>query len=134
MFKNNLPSAVLRLLGDKEMSQGGLAKKTGMSSRQINNIINKHSDSSISSLEKICVALNATPNDLLIPQSTKAKAEAKEINKLVHNLKSSSKEYTPICPHCGKPLNAEYSAYCDSCCGKLLWDKYTDAKIVEAEE
>lgn len=134
MFKNNLSSAVLTQLSKNDMSQGGLAKKIGMSSRQINNILNKHSNATITSLEKLCVAFNVTPNDLLIPQNANAGAEAREINQLLHNPKNGTNEYMPLCPHCGKPIEAEYSAYCDTCFGKLSWEKYIEAEIIEAEK
>lgn len=131
MFKKTLASAVLKLLEEKNISQGWLSKETEITQRQINNIINHPSNSTLSSLERLCVGLDVTPNDLLIPPQAKIDAEPKEVNEIRINPKNSIKIYSPLCPHCKEPLIAEYIAYCDHCSGRLKWHNYCQAKIYD---
>lgn len=134
MFKNNLSSALLNLLEEKNISQERLARESNITLRQISNIINRHSNLNISSLEKLCVALDITPNDLLLPKNTEIGTAAKEVVEIRYHSGNAHKKYSPVCPHCDKCLPTEYTAYCDYCFGKLSWHKYSYADITQATE
>lgn len=38
----------------------------------------------------------------------------------------------PLCPRCRSSLEREYVAFCDRCGQKLSWDRFCDAKILDA--
>lgn len=134
MFKNTLSDALLNLLSEKNISQERLARECGITLRQISNIINRHSNLNLVSLEKLCVALEITPNDLLLPKNAEVNSDAKEVTEIKHDPENSVKGYSPVCPHCGKLLCAEYTVYCDHCIGRLLWHKYSYADINKPEK
>ena len=56
----------------KGLTQSKLAEKAEISNNYVSNIENSHSIPSLETLVKICVALEITPNDLLLNISTES--------------------------------------------------------------
>ena len=61
-----LGERVSTLRKEKGLTQSKLAEEAEISNNYISNIENSHSIPSLETLVKICVALEVTPNDLLI--------------------------------------------------------------------
>lgn len=125
MFSDNLSTSLLKIIEERKLSQQKLANATNLSCRYISGIICKTSSPTIKSLEKICTALDVTPNELLIPKDI---VLTLEINKVLFY--KNDNKIIPLCPHCNKPLKQEFIGYCNHCSGKLSWKNYTNAKII----
>jgi len=67
---NLLGERVAVLRKNKGLTQSKLAEKAEISNNFLSNIENNHSIPSLETLLKICVALDATPNDLLMGINT----------------------------------------------------------------
>jgi len=65
-----LGERVAALRKSKGLTQSKLAEKAEISNNFVSNIENNHSIPSLETLMKICIALDATPNDLLMGIST----------------------------------------------------------------
>lgn len=132
MFEDNLSAALLRLLEEKEISQEKLAESSNLSFRYINKIIGRKASPTITSLEKICSALEITPNELLLTEDFNNSVVKSVIT--VKQIKKNGKiTYQPICPHCGKLLKSENIVFCNHCSGKLSWQKYSGASVVTCD-
>lgn len=127
MFSKFLSDNLLKIIGERDITQEKLAEKSDISSRYINSIICQNTAPTIKSLEKICSALDVTPNELLLPEN-----HENSIAKPVKQLHFDEKElrFLPVCPHCNKTIKLEYIAFCEHCTGKLSWKEYSHATII----
>lgn len=123
MFKDNLSKALLNLIEEKKLTQEKLAEVSNLSTRYVNKIIGRKAKPSLESLEKICVGLEITPNELLLPANFKDSV-IKEVTKTAPNAINGTVKYKPVCPHCGKLLESENMFCCSYCFGKLSWKNF----------
>lgn len=65
-FSDNLSCSLLKICSARGISQESLAELSNLSTKTINNIICKRCMPSLKTLEKICHALQITPNELLL--------------------------------------------------------------------
>lgn len=133
MFSDNLSSALLKILNERNMSQESFSEACELSTRYISNVICKHSAPTITSLEKICKALDLQPNDLLLDkeieiQSKSTPKKVTEIRLLNCGLSTTA---FPVCPNCSLTMEREYQNYCDRCGQKLDWTGFSKIKIIK---
>ncbi len=63
-------------LKSKKISQYQLSKNTGIAASTLNNFCNnKTKGVDFNTLDKICEAINCTPNDILLPESQNTKGD-----------------------------------------------------------
>ena len=134
MFKKSLSDALLKLMGEKNITQEQLAEACDLTPQFIGNVIRKKSSLKMESLEKMCAALEVTPNDLLLSERAKAQlkeGEPKRVTK-IFCIEPSDISF-PICPGCNTTLDREYQSYCDRCGQFLSWKGYRKAEIIYFE-
>ena len=91
---NLLGERVTTLRKKKGLTQSKLAEKAEISNNYVSNIENSHSIPSLETLVKICVALDITPNDLLLDVSTEsANYSNNDITDLLSQCSSKEKRY-----------------------------------------
>ena len=127
MFSKFLSDNLLKIIGERDITQEKLAEKSNISPRYINSIICQNTAPTIKSLEKICSALDVTPNELLLPENHKTTI-AQSVKKLRYD--EIELRFLPVCPHCNKTIKLEYIAFCEHCTGKLSWNEYSHADII----
>lgn len=69
MFSQNLSGFLLRYGQEERLSQERLAFMSGISARHMNNIICLRKAPCLGTLERICLAVGASPNELLMPEA-----------------------------------------------------------------
>ena len=91
---NLLGERVTTLRKKKGLTQSKLAEKAEISNNYVSNIENSHSIPSLETLVKICVALDITPNDLLLGVSTESvNYSNSDISDLLGQCSSKEKRY-----------------------------------------
>ena len=132
MFTKELSSKLLKILNERNMTLEGLADASNLSSRFISNITNEKQIPTLESFEKICSALEVTPNDLLISEKSMQEKKSKPmpVSKIHCCKNAEGYTYTAICPSCDKPLASDWQSYCDRCGQRLSWEQYPLARIV----
>lgn len=136
MFKKELGIKILKLLDQKNMTIEELAEIANLSRKFVGNVINQRQSPTLDSFEKICAALEVTPNDLLISDKSLEpnKANAMCVSKILFNDVAPIKHSIPICPNCNVGLDIEYQSYCDRCGQRLSWKNYSNAEVVYSSE
>ena len=131
MFTKELSAQMLRIIGQRNMTLEQISELTGMSRKFVSNIVNEKQVPSISSLEKICAALELEPNDLLLSEKSKTsgKTEPMRVSKVYCNTKSYIRSVTPVCPSCNSLLSGELQSHCDYCGQRLSWQRYNESDI-----
>lgn len=131
MFTKELSTQMLRIIGQRNMTLEQISELTGMSRKFVSNIVNEKQVPSISSLEKICAALELEPNDLLLSEKSKTlgKSEPMRVSKLYCDTKSHIRSVTPVCPSCNSLLSSELQSHCDYCGQRLSWHRYNESDI-----
>lgn len=121
-------------MGEKNLTQEQLAELCDLTPQFLSNVIRKKSSLKMETLEKMCAALEVTPNDLLLNERAKKQlkvSEAKKVTKVFY-LKPTGLSF-PICPGCNTTLDREYQSYCDRCGQFLSWKGYSKAEVVYFE-
>ena len=134
MFSDNLSTFLLQFCNSEEMTYEEVSELCGISSRYFSDITRRKSAPTITVLEKLCVGLDVTPNDLLISSKT-SEAEMAYRNPMpvvqVRCYRSSTGfEAFPVCPRCKESLEREYQKFCDRCGQHLKWTNFTKATII----
>lgn len=132
MFANELPTKILKLIDEKNMTIEALSKASGISRRFITNITSGKQVPSLHTLEKLCSALEVEPNDLLINDKSKneERSVAMCVNTTYCNNQKTPFTYTPVCPYCNSLLQNNWQSYCDICGQKLSWKHFINSKII----
>lgn len=68
MFNKNLSANLLRICEERGLSEAAVADMCEISLRYFNKIICNKTNPSITTLEKLCTGLNASPQELLLKQ------------------------------------------------------------------
>lgn len=126
MFSENLSAVLLQYCEKMGLSQERLAERCGLSVRYIGRIICRHSTPTITVLEKMCLSLHMTPNDLLLSMvivtpSYRMPMEVTTFYAL------PQEDIFAVCPRCQAIIDREYQSYCDSCGQQLSWKRVTQA-------
>lgn len=132
MFANELPTKILKLIDEKNMTIEALSKASGISRKFITNITSGKQVPSIHYLEKLCSALEVDPNDLLINEKSKdsERSVAMCVNTTYCNNQKKPFTYTPVCPNCNSLLQNNWQSYCDICGQKLSWKYFMNSKVI----
>ena len=132
MFLNVLSVKIMSTMDERKLTLEESSRKTGLSRRFLNNVINGTQAPSINSLEKICSALELEPNELLI--SEKSKDAQHSIPMCVNTLYCSNPKkistYSPVCPRCNTLLQNDWQSYCHECGQRLSWKNFLDSKTI----
>lgn len=136
MFLDNLSSSLQSICEKQSISQEKLAELCDLSSRFVGKIICKHSVPTLTSLEKMCDALNMTPNDLLLTLAEQELAyrAPKKVDAVRCFRKQDEIKAYPICPQCHITMEREYQAFCDRCGQKLDWSEFNNAVLFITDE
>ena len=132
MFSKELATKILKLIDERNMTLEALAKSSGLSRKFINNVTSGKQIPTLTSLEKLCSALEVEPNDLLI--NDKSKKEERSVAMFVDtvycNIAENPPTYTPICPYCNSLLHNDWQSFCDNCGQKLSWKHFLKSKSI----
>ena len=77
MFSDNLRISILRLCEQQSLTYESAAEHCGISSRSFSNIVRGQTAPTIETLEKLCIGLNTTPNELLLPTKISETSQVK---------------------------------------------------------
>ena len=132
MFANELPTKILKLIDEKNMTIEALSEASGISRKFITNITSGKQVPSLHTLEKLCSALEVEPNDLLINDKSKdvERSVAMYVNTTYCDTHKKPFTYTPVCPNCNSLLQNNWQSYCDICGQKLSWKNYLHSKVI----
>ena len=131
MFGKNLADTLLRFMNERKLTLEDLSEACNLSTRFLGSIIRRKASPSLDSFEKICAALEATPNELLLSKAALdhlEKSEPKRVTKILNNTIAGLA--FPICPSCGKTMERDYQSYCDRCGQFLSWKGYWKAEVI----
>lgn len=133
MYLDYLPTAVLHLCEEYQLSVESAAKRCCISSGCLRNIIQGKTAPTILTLEKLCFGLECTPNDLLMPsqviQMDSFRVAMPVTQIYCYRVYHGFLDF-PLCPRCGNPMEREYQAFCDRCGQCLSWKAYSKATII----
>lgn len=133
MFSKKLSSALLNLCDSRELSYETASELCNMSSRYFGSIARGQTAPSINTLEKICLGLEQTPNDLLGFTTADEELSYRFSMQVIHynryvNYNGIYVAF-PVCPRCHNSIEREYQAFCDRCGQKLNWDVFKYAVL-----
>lgn len=129
MFSENLSVFLLQYCKRMELSQEKLAERCGVSVRYIGRIICRHSVPTITVLEKLCVSLHMTPNDLLLSMAIGSPSYRQPME-VTTFYQLPGEDVYGVCPRCRAIIDREYQAYCDSCGQQLSWKRVSKATFL----
>ena len=127
MYLENLSTSILRICDERELTYEKASEKCNISTRYFGDIVRRKTYPSIHTLEKICMGLKATPNEVLlkeeITEELKYRIPQAVTKAQVYRCQGGEIGY-PVCPRCGVTLEREYQRYCDRCGQKLDWSNF----------
>ncbi len=126
MFSDNLALNLLIICDARKLTYQAASELCDVSTRHFGDIVRHNTAISVGVLEKICIGLQVTPNDLLleeyyVPTSKEKAATVTETQKI--QTMFGYEEYS-LCPTCKIPIDREYQNFCDNCGQRLSWTKY----------
>ena len=135
MFVKELSANLLKIIDERNMTMEVLSEKSGLSRRFITNITSGKQVPTITSLERLCSALEIDPNDLLINEKSKNEQRSVPmcVNAVYCAIEENLTSYTPICPLCNSLLQNNWQSHCDNCGQKLSWKHFLDSKVIMHE-
>ncbi len=125
MFLGNLSQTVLRYCDENGLSYETASELCDLSSRYFGDIARGKTAPTILTLEKLCVGMELTPNQLLIPKEVQTASSYREPMQVVKRccyVGLHGITCYPLCPRCDLPLEREYQNYCDRCGQCLDWN------------
>ena len=136
MFLDNLSTSLLRFCDENSLTYETASEQCNLSARYFGNIVRRKATPSVVTLEKICIGLETTPNDLLLPDtcqelSYRHPLSVSQIRRF--HFAYEQTEY-PICPRCGVALEREYQNFCDRCGQCLDWASFGEAALTTPEK
>lgn len=127
MFLDNLSYSILRLCDESDLSYGRAAERCDVSERYFGKIARRQTAPTVATLEKLCLGLNARPDELLLPENGNILTMASRTVCL--ECKQGICEY-PVCPDCGEVIERVGQKYCSSCGQQLEWGEFFLRRIV----
>lgn len=128
MFSKNLSISILSICDSRNLSYETAAELCGLSPRYFGSIARGQTAPSISTLEKLCVAFERSPNELLGFTSAKDELAYRTAVQVSHYriYPLFNRDFTtfPVCPSCSASVEREYQCFCSECGQKLFWDFY----------
>ena len=134
MFSKELSSSVLSICGSRNLSYEAASELCHLSSRYFGSIARGKTSPSVNTLEKLCVAFDRTPNELLGFSTTDEELSYRVTSQVRHYRQHLSFNHFrttfPVCPRCHCNLEREYQSFCDRCGQKLGWDYFHYATLM----
>ena len=134
MFSKKLSDSILRICDSQQLSYETASEFCDLSLRYFGSIARGQTAPSINTLEKICVGLHRTPNELLGVFSAGEEFSYRVAMPVIHYreapLFQGGHTMFPVCPRCPNSLEREYQAFCDRCGQALLWRDYPHGAAV----
>ncbi len=130
MFSKNLSASILSICASRNLSYEAASELCDLSQRHFGSIARGQVSTTIDTLEKICIGLDRTPNELLGFASTDEDLSHRVAMRVLHcryALFNGSFTSFPVCPRCRCSIERDYQSYCDSCGQKLNWDFFVHA-------
>ncbi len=138
MFLDNLSKVLLQVINNENLTYEKLAEICDVSTKFISKMIYKAAHPTIKTLEKMCVGLKKTPNELLgmhLPLEEELPYRQSMQIKEVRCYKSMhGNTYFSVCPRCNSTIEREHQNYCDECGQKLEWKNLNNASIIYLNE
>lgn len=134
MFSKELSSSVLSICDSRDLSYEAASELCDLSSRYFGSIARGKTSPSVNTLEKLCVGLDRTPNELLGFSTASEELSYRFPWKVTHyrqrlSLRPSCSLF-PVCPRCHCNMEREYQSFCDRCGQKLNWDCFHYATLM----
>ena len=134
MFKENLSLSLLQLCDARKLSYEAAAELCDLSPKYIGSIARRQTAPTILTLEKLCLAFESSPNELLRVPQTDSELSYRIAMPVTSILKlplcGDGFTTFPICPRCNSTMEWEYQAFCDRCGQKLDWADFRHAKVI----
>ena len=132
MFTKELSAKLIKIIDERDLTVEALAEAAKLTREQLTNIKNGKSEPKLTSLEKICTALELNPNDLLLNEKSlqSDKSIPKPVTQILCNGSQHSHTYNALCPCCNHKLNSDWQSYCDNCGQRLSWNQYSKAELI----
>lgn len=123
MFSKKLSDSILRICDSQQLSYETASELCDLSPRYFGSIARGQTAPSINTLEKICVGLHRTPNELLGVSSAGEELSYRVAMLVIHYREAplfrGGHTTFPVCPRCQNSLEREYQAFCEHCGQKL---------------
>ena len=131
MFSKELAANLIKIIDERNMTVESLANAVGLTREQITNIKNGKSVPKLTSLEKLCSALELNPNDLLLNEKSMQADKSRAMPVTLMYCKEEDKvaTYTPVCPSCNALLYTDWESYCGYCGQRLSWEQYVNSAV-----
>lgn len=136
MFSENLATFLLQLCHNKRISYETGAEMCNISPRQFGSIVRNQCTTSIATLEKLCIAFNKTPNEILgypSPEEISFRIKKPVTEAYCVRLPKHLALYA-VCPQCKGLIERIDQRYCSHCGQALSWDQFDQAKITEFKQ
>lgn len=133
MFLDNLSTSVLRLCDEKHLTYRSASLRCALSPRHFGNIARGQSAPTILTLEKLCIGLETTPNELLLIPEMYHQLSYRQPLAVSHIHQFYCCRGLigyPVCPKCGNTMEREYQPFCDRCGQCLDWSAYDHATLI----
>ena len=134
MFSKKLSSSVLSICDSRDLSYEAASELCDLSSRYFGSIARGKTSPTVNTLEKLCVAFDRTPNELLGFSTTDEELSYRVTSQVRHYRQQPSRNRSfsifPVCPRCHCNLEREYQSFCDCCGQKLGWDYFHYATLM----
>ena len=133
MFLDRLSLSILQLCEENKLSYEAASERCGLSARYFGSIVRGNTAPTILTLEKLCVGLGRTPNQLLLCTSIELGVSSRSPMSVTyircHQETFGSSNY-PVCPCCKATLDREYQAFCDRCGQCFSWKDFHKTTVV----
>lgn len=134
MFSKELSSSVLSICDSRKFTYETASERCDLSSRYFGSIARGKTSPSVNTLEKLCIGLNRTPNELLGFSTTDEELSFRFPQQVTHYRQHLSLNHSystfPVCPRCHCNLEREHQSFCDRCGQKLNWDCFHYATLM----
>lgn len=131
MYSKELSAQLIKIIDERELTVESLATAAGITREYLTKVKNGKHVASLTTLEKLCTALELNPNDLLLNEKSLQNDKSKPMQVTLMYCKEENKisTYTPICPACNSLLYTNWESYCGYCGQRLSWERYIDSKV-----
>lgn len=134
MFSKKLSSSVLSICDSRNFTYEIASELCDLSPRYFGSIVRGKTSPTVNTLEKLCVAFDRTPNELLGFSTTDEELSYRVTSQVRHYRRQPSFHCScstfPVCPRCRCNLEREYQSFCDRCGQKLGWDYFRYATLM----
>ena len=135
MFLDNLSANLLHICETRQLSYEAASEQCHLRPRYFDSIVRGQAAPTVLTLEKLCMGLDLTPNDLLISIDLMKEMDFREPMNVTHIRcfrEPCPCGYTsfPVCPRCNTALEREYQSYCDHCGQRLNWKSFSKATVI----